>query len=91
MESSAETDAEELDEDGFQKTEDLGSGINIEHGQNEEQAASLIRIDLVSNAVNVATAIDEVRKIARMIRKSPVKRGTLQSNVKSGNRIKSVT
>ena len=34
-ESSAETDAEELEEDDCQETEDLRSGINIEHGQNE--------------------------------------------------------
>ena len=47
---SAEADAEE--------TEDSRSGINIEHGQDEEQAASHIRSDLVSNAVNVVTAID---------------------------------
>ena len=86
VESSAETDAEELEEDDCQETEDLRSGINIEHGQNEEQAASHIRSDLVSNAVNVATAIDKVRKIARIIRKSPVKNDTLQSYVKSENR-----
>ena len=70
--SSAKTDAEELEEDDRQETEDLRSGINIEHGQNEEQAASNIRSDLVSNTVNVATTIDKVRKIARIIRKSPV-------------------
>ena len=58
-ESSTETDAEELEEDDCQETEDLRSGINIEHGQNEEQAASHIRSDLVSNTVNVATAIDK--------------------------------
>ena len=68
MASSAETDAEELEETDCQETEDLRSGINIEHGQNEEQAANHIRRDLVSNAVNVATAIDKVRKIARIIR-----------------------
>ena len=66
--SSAKTDAEELEEDDCQKTEDLRSGINIEHGQNEEQAASHIRCDLVSNSVSVATAIDKVRKMARIIR-----------------------
>ena len=54
-ESSAKTDAEELEEDDCQETEDLRSGISIEHGQNEEQAASQIRSDLVSN---VATAIE---------------------------------
>ena len=64
-ESSVDTDAEELEEDDCQETED---GINIEHGQNEEQAASHIRSNLVSNAVNVATAIDKVTKIARIIR-----------------------
>ena len=84
-ESSAETDAEELEEDDCQETEDLRSGINIEHGQNEDQAASHIRSDLVSNAVKLATAIDKVRKIARIIRKSPVKNDTLQSYVKSEN------
>ena len=73
QESSAKTDSEELEEDDCQETEDLKSGINIDHGQKEEQAASHIRSDLVSNAVNVATAIDKVRKIARIIRKSPVK------------------
>ena len=72
--SSAKTDAEELEEDDFQETEHLRSGINIEHRQNEEYAASHIRSDPVSNAVNVATAIDKVRKIARIIRKSPVKK-----------------
>ena len=70
-ESSAKTDAEELEED---ECHDLRSGINIEHGQNEEQAASHIRSDLASNAFNVATAIDRVRKIARIICKSPVKK-----------------
>ena len=73
MESSAETDSEEIEEDDCQETEDLKSGINIEHGQNEEQAVSHITSDLVSSAVDVATAIDKVRKIARIIRKSPVK------------------
>ena len=34
-ESCAETDAEELEEDDCRETEDLRSGINIEHGQNE--------------------------------------------------------
>ena len=76
-ESSVETDAEELDEDDCQEAEDLRSGINIEHGQNEGQAASHIRSDLISNAVNVGTAIDKVRKIARIMRKSPVKKDTL--------------
>ena len=33
-ESSAKTDAEELEEDDCQETEDLRSVINIEHGQN---------------------------------------------------------
>ena len=75
-ESSAETDADELEEDDCHETEELWSGINIEHGQNEEQAASHIRSDLVSNAVNVATAID-------IIRKSPVKSYAQQSHVKS--------
>ena len=42
MESCAETDAEELEEDDCQETEDVRSGINIEHGQNEEQAANYI-------------------------------------------------
>ena len=41
-ESSAKIDAEELEEDDCQETEDLRSAINIEHGQNEEQAASHI-------------------------------------------------
>ena len=84
-ESSAEADAEELEEDDCQETEHLRSGLNIEHGLNEEQAASHIRSDLVSNAVNVATAIDNVRKIARMLHKSPVKNDTLRSYVKSDN------
>ena len=86
MESSAKADADELEEDNCQETEDLRSGINIEHGQNDEQAASHIRSDLVSNAINVATAIDKVRRIARIIRKSPVRNNTLQSYVKSENR-----
>ena len=85
MEPSAKADAEELEEDNCQETEDLRSGINIQHGQNDEQAASHIRSDLVSNAVNVATAIDKVRRIARIIRKSPVRNDTLQSYVKSEN------
>ena len=84
-ESSAETDAEELEEDDCQETEDLRSSMNIEHGQNEDQAASHIRSDLVSNAINVATAIDKVRRIARIIHKSPVKNDTLQSYVKCEN------
>ena len=85
-ESSVKTDTKELEEDVCQETEDLRSGINIEHGQNEEQTASHFGSDLVSNAVNVATAIDKVIKIARIIRKSPVKNDTLQSYVKSENR-----
>ena len=85
-EPCSETDGEELEEDDCKETEDLRSGINIEHCQNEEQAASHIRSDLVSNAVNVATAIDKVRKISRIIRMSPVKNDTLQSYVKSENR-----
>ena len=52
--SSAEIDAEELEEDDCQETEDLRSGKNIEHGQKEEQAISDIRIYLVSNAANAA-------------------------------------
>ena len=56
------------------KPEDLRSGINIEHGLNEELSASHIRSDLASNAVNVATTIDNVRKIARIICMFPVKR-----------------
>ena len=59
-ESSVKTDAEELEEDDCQETEDLRSGISIEHGLNEVQAASHIMNDLVSNAVNVANAIDKV-------------------------------
>ena len=51
MESSAKTVADELEEDNCQEREDLRSGINIEHGQNDEQAASHIRSNLVSNAV----------------------------------------
>ena len=86
VDSSAETDGEELEEDDCQETEDLRSGINIEHVQNEEQALSHIRSDLVSNTVNVATAIDKVRKIARIIRKSPVKNDTLLSYIKTENR-----
>ena len=82
-ELSAITDAEELEEDDCQETDDLRSGINIEHGQNEEQATSHIRSDQVSN---VATAIDKVRKIARIIRKSPVNNDTQQSYFKSENR-----
>ena len=39
-ESSAEAYAEELEEDDCQETEDLRAGINIEHDQDEEQAAS---------------------------------------------------
>ena len=66
--------------------EDLRSDINIEHGQKEELTTSHIRSDLVSNTVNVATAIGKVRNIARIIRKSPVKNCTLQSYVKSENR-----
>ena len=72
-ESGAETDAEELEEHDCQETKDSTPGMNIEHGQNVEQAASQIRSDLVSNAVNVATVIDKGRNIASMIRKSPVK------------------
>ena len=45
--SRAETDAEELEEDDCQETVDLRSGINIEHVQIEEQAASHIRSDPV--------------------------------------------
>ena len=44
--SSADTDAEELEEYDCQETEDFRSDINIEHGQNEEQAASHIRSDM---------------------------------------------
>ena len=83
-ESSAKTDAEELEEDDCQETENLRSGVNIEHGQNEEQAASDIGSDPVSDAVNVATAIDKVRKIARIIHKSTAKT-KLCSYVKSEN------
>ena len=85
-ESSAEVDAEELKKDACQETEDLRSFINIEHGQNKEQATSHIRSDLVTNTVNVATATDKVRKIACIICKSLVKNDTLQSYVKSENR-----
>ena len=41
---------------------------------------------MVSNTVSVATAIDKVRKIARIICKSSVKNDTLQSYVQSENR-----
>ena len=82
-ESSAKT--EEIEEDDCQETEDLRSDINIEHGQNEEPAASHIMSDLVSNADNVATAIDKVRKIASIIKKSPAKNDTLQRYAKSEN------
>ena len=34
-EPSAETDAEDLEEDDCQQTENLRSGMHIEHGQNE--------------------------------------------------------
>ena len=85
-ESSVKTDAEELEEDDCQETEDLRSGINIEHIQNEEQAAGYIRSDLVSSVVNVATANDKVRKIDRIIRKSPVKNYILHSYIRSENR-----
>ena len=51
-------------------------GINIEHGQNEEQAESRIRSDLISNAVIVTTAINKVRKINRIISKSRIKNNT---------------
>ena len=85
-ESSAKTDADELEEDDCQETEDLRSGVDIEHGQNEEQAASDIRSDPVLNVDNVATAIDKARKIVRIIHKCPVKHDTLQSYVKSENR-----
>ena len=47
------------------------------------QMSPLIYSDLVSNAVNVATAIDKVRNIARIIRNSPVKNDILQSYVES--------
>ena len=81
-ESSDETVADKLEEDDCQETEDLRSDINIEHGQNDEQAASHIRSELVSNAVNVATVIDKVRKI----RKYPVKNYARRSYVRSENR-----
>ena len=81
-ESSVDTDAD-AEEDDCQKKEDLTSGINIEYGQNEEQAVGHIRSNLVSNVVNLVTAIDKVRKIARIIGKSSVKNNTLQSYVKS--------
>ena len=42
---------------------------------------------LKSGAVNVATAIHKVRKIARISRKSPVKSEILQKYAKSDNRI----
>ena len=48
--------------------------------------SQVINSDLTSNAVNVFTAIDKVRKIARIICKSPVKNDTLQSYLKSENR-----
>ena len=41
---------------------------------------------MVSNAVDVATVIDKVGKLAHIIRKSPVKKDALQSFVKSENR-----
>ena len=41
---------------------------------------------MVSNAVNEAIAIEKVRNIARIIRKSPVKNDILQSYVISENR-----
>ena len=84
--SSAEKDAEELEKDDCQETEDLRFGINIEHGQNDEQAASHIWINLVSNAVNVASAIEKVRKNDGIIRHFPVKYDTLQRYAKSENR-----
>ena len=58
------------------------------HGyvQTEEQAASHIRSDLVSSAVNAATDNGRVRKIARIIGMSPVKHDTLQRYVTSENR-----
>ena len=37
---------------------------------------------MVSNAVNVVTDIAKVRQIARIIRKSPVKNDTMQSDAK---------
>ena len=85
MESSAETNTEELEKDDCQETEDLRSGINIEHGQIEEQAESHIRSDLVANTDNVATVVYKVRKIARIIHKPPVKNDPLQSYAKSEN------
>ena len=39
--------ADVLEENDCQETDDLRSGINIEHDQNEEQAESDIRSDLV--------------------------------------------
>ena len=82
-ESSVKADAEGLEEDDCQEAEDLRSDIDIKHGQNEEQVASHIRSDLVSNTVNVATAIGKVRNIASIIRKSPIKNDTPQTYVKS--------
>ena len=67
------------------KKQKIRSGINIEHGQYEEQATSHIRNNMISNAVNVATAIDKVRKIAHINCKSPAKNDTLQSYAKSKN------
>ena len=54
----------------------------------EKQAAGHIRSDVVSSAVDLglATAIDKVRKIARIIGKSPLKNNILQSYKKSKNR-----
>ena len=69
-ELNAKDDTEEIEEDDCQETEDLRSGINIEHAKNKEQATSHIRSDLVSNAVIVATVINKVRKIARIIHKN---------------------
>ena len=80
-ETSAETEAEELEEDDCQETEDLRSCVCIEHGQNEEEAASNISSHLVSNTVNVATAMDVVRKIARIIRKSILSRAMLNLKI----------
>ena len=74
--SSAKTDTKELEEDDCQETEELRSAINIEHGQNEEQAVSHMKIDLASNAVNVT-----YWRLARLIRKSPVRNDALQSYV----------
>ena len=68
--SIAKTDAEELEEDDCQEIFVLRSGINIEHGHNEEQDASHIRCDLV---LNVATAIGKVRNISHIIHSSPVR------------------